>query len=327
MNEVKRTARWTEAVVIIGIILLVVAVAMPRGRYTLKAREAETKLGLHEVQKAVEKYAVDYDSYPRYLAGGESRWSAAVEVHQPRTAFRGTASCPELASLTDPLLAAGYMQRYPRNPFVREGIEVHQAQLTLPLNAPGGDPLRNGVETGRLHGTRFGAYCTSMGQLLGAKYYYPVVNVSPGESTKTTGLMEINLTKATTAPIPKLPPGADVTYPCWDVWTSNKASNPLPGEFIYAGTGPVTSLGNSSASGQYATLPIEINSYILAAFGGPRSKGKDIMDRTGNPFSFITIYPSRPLDGVLIQSGNPNGIRDGVILALWTGDYDEPGDL
>jgi hypothetical protein len=323
MSGVKRAARLLEVAVVVALVLFFAYMILkPSCVVTDRARMAETKANLHNIQLSIERYAVDQSGcYPRFLVGGAARWSGTVNPRSAANAFINTADCPDRQQLLDPLLAAGYIDSYPRNPFVRNGITVHQAQLTLPLNAPGGDPLRNGVETGKLYGTRFGPYCTSMGQLLGAKYYCPVANLSPGGKTNPTGMGTMNITGTTTAPIPGLPPGADVAYPCWDIWKSNKATNPLPGEFIYAGMGPVISFGSAAANGQYTGLPVEIDSYILAALGGPKTKGKDIMDGTGNPFLTKPMDPARP-SGVTTQYGNPNGIRDGVILVLTAGsDY------
>lgn len=315
MSGVKRVARLLEVAVVVALILFFAyGILKPSCVVTDRARVAETKANLHNIQLSIERYAVDRDgTYPEYLAGGGALCSAVVDENRTGGAFQETQACPELAKLADPLLAEGYIDEYPRNPFVRYGVTIHQAQLTMPLNAPGGDPLRNGVDTGRLYGTRFGAYCTSMGQLLGAKYYCPWAGPP---------IMPQSPAAATAFSMPGLPPGADVTYPCWDVWKSNKASNPLPGEFIYAGMGPVIALGSAAAHGQYTGLPAEIDSYILAAFGGPKTKGKDIMDSTGNPFLTKPMNPARPSDGVTTEYGNPNGIRDGVILVLTAGsDY------
>jgi hypothetical protein len=312
MSGVKRAARWTEVVVIVGIIQLLVGVALPPRGFPTKAREAEIKQSLHNLQLAVEKYAVDHNgAYPAYLTGGEARWTAMVYISSRSEPFSGEAPCPALKQVTDPLLSGGYMTVYPRNPFAKNGVGVHNAQLTMPLDAPGGDPLRNGVDTGRLYGTRFGAYCTSTGQLLGAKYYFLQASAESGVRQKAYTVA--------TAPIPGLPPSADVTYPCWDVWSSSKARNPLPGEFIYAGTGPVIAVGNASGSGQYPILPTEIDSYILAAFGGPRTKGKDIMDLAGIPFRLPWhIYDSYPQSH--LAYGNPDGIKDGIIIAITPGE-------
>lgn len=312
MSDVKRAARWTEVVVIVVIILLLVAVALPPRGIPIKAHEAEVKAALHNIQLAVEKYGIDHSSaYPAYLVGGEARWASTLNLQYPATAFKGLADCPDLKQLADPLLREGYIDSYPRNPFVHNGVTVHNAQLTMPLNAPGGDPLRNGVDTGRLYGTRFGAYCTSMGQLLGAKYYFPRTSTQPGGQQKSFTVA--------TAPIPGLPPGADVTYPCWDVWKNNKATNPLPGQFIYSASGPLIAVGSGAAKGQSSSpiLPLEMDSYVLAAFGGPKTKGKDGLDATGNPFR-IPNLPVQPPGGA-ISAGNPDGICDGIIIMLESG--------
>lgn len=318
MGDLKRGARWLEVLVIAGIILLLVGVGLPPPPYLYKKMEAEIKRNLHEIQLAVEKYGVDqYGPYPAYLVGGEARWSPIIGAAYRQEPFDDAIACPALKQITDPLLREGYLTTYPHNPFAREEADVHEAQLTLPLNAPGGDPLRNGVDTGRLYGTRFGAYCTSMGQLLGAKYYYAKENALPYGQVSYTGVG--------TMPNRGLPLGADVTYPCWDIWKSNKARNPLPGEFIYAGLGHKIDIDNAAASEHDPNLPIETFVYVLAAFGRPETKGQDIMDGFGVPFRIEpSELPSRL--GNSVQYSNPDGIRDGIMIVLTGGvDYSQSG--
>jgi hypothetical protein len=333
MAGLRRAARVLETAVIVAVVVFVVSfivsILMPAVEVKRDGgREAQVKYNLHEIQLAIERFAVDHaGAYPTYLTGGEAQWSAVVDMTGSGEPFKGRQSCQGLLKLADPLLREGYIDSYPRNPFVRNGITVHQAQLSLPLNAPGGDPLRNGVDTGRLYGTRFGAYCTSMGQLLGAKYYYPVFNELPGEQPNATGLMTMNITGMTAAPIPGLPPGADTTYPCWNVWTPPTSSRiPFPGEFIYAGMGPIIAVGPMTASGgasagsQTTVLPGEIDDYILAAFSGPRTAGQDVMDGYGIPFSAQQSgKPGQP-GSASIRYGNPDGIKDGIIIVLTAGE-------
>jgi hypothetical protein len=314
MSGVKRGARWLEVLVIAGIILLLVGVALPPQPYLYKQMEAEIKRNMHDIQLAVEKYGVDhYGGYPAYLVGGEARWSPVTQAAYRQEPVDDALACPELRRVADPLLREGYLTAYPRNPFARQEADIHQAQLSLTLNAPGGDPLRNGADTGRLYGTRFGAYCTSMGQLLGAKYYYAKEVALPYRQVIYTGVgTMVNR---------GLPPGADVTYPCWDTWKSTKARNPLPGEFIYAGLGHTIEIDNAAAGNHDPNLPIETLVYVLAAFGRAETKGQDIMDGSGVPFLIKPTESGVPLGGA-VQYSNPDGIRDGIMFVLIGGvDY------
>jgi hypothetical protein len=313
-SGVKCAVRLLEvAAVIVFVYLFARAMLLPTPAYRERPKDAEVKSHLHDIQLAVERYAVDHgDAYPAYLIGGEARWSAVVDTTNRKHPFSNEIACAELKQVADPLLREGYLTAYPRNPYAKNGVAVHNAQLTLPLNAPGGDPLRNGVDTGRLYGTRFGAYCTCVGQLLGAKYYCALASMQPGGQLGVTGV--------TTAPIPGLPPGADVTYPCWDAWTSSKVCNPLPGQFIYAGAGVMTS-PSTGALVQNATqllLPTESDGYLLAGFGGPRTQGEDVIDSAGIPLG-VSLLGDYSGPGLFLGYGNPNGIADGIVLTLTPG--------
>ncbi len=153
MSGMKRAGGLLVLSIVVVFVLLLAAIAIPNSDYnTYKGRQAEVRVNLHNIQLSVEQYAVDHHgTYPRFLTGGEARWSTAVDMQhpadaysRPADAFSGPADCPERQRLTDPLLREGYIDSYPRNPFTRNGVTVHQAQLGLPLNASSGDPLRNG---------------------------------------------------------------------------------------------------------------------------------------------------------------------------------------
>lgn len=300
--------RLLECVAVIIAIYVLIALAQPNINVTRDShRIAEAKDNLHLIQLCVERYAVDYDGqYPAYLCGGNGHWSAAVDLHRPGFAFTGQAYVLDRAQLTDPLLSLGYLDEYPRNPFVRSGLRVHQLQLALPLNAPGGDPLRNACATGREYGTRFGEYCTTMGQVLGAREYLFSAQLQPGGQFTVTGMTPVSMAGQ--------PPGADVLYPCWDVWPSRKGSNPYSGQFVYAASGPIVALGQPSPTGQCTILPVERDNYVLGVYGGPRTFGQDMMDSYGNPFQAAQPYASNQQ-----AHAAQTAIADGIVLVLTAG--------
>jgi hypothetical protein len=236
--------------------------------------EAETKQNLHAIQLALERYAVDYGGiYPLYLIGGEGRWAARVSTSGGRATFSESEDCPDALGLSDPLAREGYMPAYADNPFVwhsSPSAQIHQAQLTWPLSPPGGDPLRNGCEAARLLGTRFGADCSRMGNVLPDKCYpYWTYRASGGETEQRHTW-------------------CDVEYHLWDIWQGDKPKPYLPGEFFYRSVG-------------------QPRHYCLGAYGDPRHKGDDVLSSTGDPYGKRgrTLSGEADLDAA---NGIPDGI-------------------
>jgi type II secretory pathway pseudopilin PulG len=322
MSSLKRSARLLEAAAVLSLVLVAAGVALPAvSRSRSRARETETKSNLNAIQLGVERYSVDHEAtYPRYLIGGEARCSATVD---PAAAdgrqFRGVQNC-DVRNVSDPLLMAGYLVAYPQNPFVKNVFAIHEAQLNAPLDAPAGDPLRNGTKSGQLYGTRFGPTCTSTGQLLAPRNYVlqtPAFANAPADA----GTIISDWARG-------LPPGADIRYPCWAVWHSGKLRQILPGQFIYTGL----DLGVSADCGRRhsnpdAPLPPPYNSvsYIMACFGAMRTKGADILDEQGNVVN-VGLETQENGGGLIYGFGSPDSIPDGLILVRESGvEYAEDG--
>lgn len=332
---------------LIGLIVVILGFCaltfMPPRGVSEKAKEAEVKANLHNIQLAVERFAVDTDgAYPSYLIGGEAKYTARVDPESDGNRFTDIREIEHIDTVSDPLLRLGYIDAYPRNPFVSNGIAIHQVQEDLPTSELyGEDPLRNATAEGRLHGTRFGADCTLMGSVLA--------------DPRQRGSWPRSLPDGTSE---NLPTYADVEWEFWDLWIGNKPKPYLPGQFFYKGLGPVIAV-SSDAQLSDPILPTEIDQYMLGGYGGIRTKGKDILGqeqpikyflrpspeepdaepteqlawpmtrsevsddpnkREGSPFS---MSPSA-LGEDVVAYGNPNGIRDGIILVLTggTGYYD-----
>lgn len=253
-----------ELLVVIVIIGILAAIALPNYiKVKEKAKEAEVKANLHNVQLSVERFAVDTEgAYPNYLIGGEPKYAATVHTGSAANAFTEITDCTPIETVSDPLLRKGYIDSYPRNPFVRSGIAIHQVQENLPSSETRDDPLRNGQEGDAYlenYGTRFGAYCTTMGNVLADPRYVEFIWVDPA-----TGYTEPEKT------------WANVQYDFWDMWIGNKPLPYLPGQFFYKGAGPIVAIGDDTAEDQ-PILPTEIDQYMLGGYGGIRTKGKDIL--------------------------------------------------
>jgi len=254
------------------------------------AREAEVKANLHAIQLAVERYSVDHSGqYPLFLIGGEGKYAEMVKIEDGREVYTEAKNCPFPTQLIDPLVREGYMPFYPKNPFVRN-IGVHGWQMEYD------DPLRNGTKEAKLHGTRFGPSCRWMGNVMADKRYATFTLPGATEAVRTY---------------------ADIEYTCADLWPRGaKEPNPfLPGMFFYRSQSMLALVGGEGAEPQMREM---VDSYILGAYGGLRTKGKDVIgpDATGrNSFS--------PFGGGAADEsvfGNPNGIRDAVILVLTPGE-------
>jgi hypothetical protein len=287
-----------------------------------EAREAEVKHNLHNIQLSVERFAVDtHGSYPPYLIGGEARYAADVDVGESSIRFDSITQCSQREGVSDPLLREGYVDAYPKNPFAGDGRVVHQMQSELPGSLGGWDPLRNTSNSATWLGTRFGAECTAMGSVLADPRY--------------SGWIYYNEPAAT---IESRDTWANIEYPFWDIWQAEGPRPFLPGQFFYKGAGQITQLGITNSETN-PPRPDVIDMYMLGAYGGPDTKGQDVLGgekpillpdqpplwlwtrsqvqvdpeaREGSPFA----PPGSPGTSTRPCYENPNGIPDAVILVL-----------
>jgi len=355
-----------ELLVVIVIIGILAAIALPNYiKVKDKAKEAEVKANLHNVQLSVERFAVDTEgSYPQYLIGGEGKYAQTVNA-QSANSFSNVKDVDPKEHVSDPLLRKGYIDSYPRNPFTKNGIAVHQLQENLDGNND--DPLRNGTPTGQSLGTRLGPYCTTMGQVLcDPRYklwsYVDLTNPSNNDDQAFTF--------------------ADVEYKFWDMWQGNKPTPYLPGQFFFKGVGPLIAVGNNDAA-DAPIIPTDTDQYMLGGYGSIRTKARDVLgpeqhilfstsntasaggdwvasaiEGTGTPRPMIddphpgqgggggntssgtkkvwpwtrsrdstSIYDGSPYSPSMpgesndqLNYGNPNGIRDGMVIVLTAGE-------
>src|ERR1041384_4118569 len=116
-----------ELLVVIVIIGILAAIALPNYiKVKDKAKEAEVKSNLHNVQLSTERFAVDTEgAYPNYLIGGEPKYANVVNASSAAS-FSDVQDCNPIEAVSDSLLRRAYITSYPRNPFTRNGIAVHQ---------------------------------------------------------------------------------------------------------------------------------------------------------------------------------------------------------
>ena len=262
-----------ELLVVIVIIGILAAIALPNYiKVKDKAKEAEVKANLHNIQLSIERFAVDTEgAYPQYLIGGEAKYAATVNTGASSNAFMNVQDCDPIEGVSDPLLRRGYIDAYPRSPFTRNGIAIHQYQ-DPPVTGDFTDLMRNGADgeayngggTGDL-GTRFGPYCTTMGAVLAEFRYqeWTYVNVDNGNWQPR-------------------PTGTLAEYPFWDMWEGNRPLPFLPGQFWYKGMGPIIAVSTQDTDPDGdPNIPTEIDPSMMGGYGSIRTKGKDML---GNEF-------------------------------------------
>ena len=138
--------------------------------------EEEVKANIHIIQAAIERYEVDHKRYPSFLLGGDSKgwrnWHVYHDEPDPPV------DEPSDNLVQDVLVQYGYLESYPQNPFVSDGMKVimsTRARGTGPneeLRAGDGDP-------------RFGYYGNIIGNGIDdpAYYMHRIVGIPPVETT------------------------------------------------------------------------------------------------------------------------------------------------
>jgi prepilin-type N-terminal cleavage/methylation domain-containing protein len=279
-----------ELLVVVVIIGVLAALALPSYvRVKEKAKEAESKAALHNIQLSVERFGVDREGvYPPYLIGGDNNWMD-IEFGQDGRTITIYGESPA-STASDPLIRQGYVDAYPKNPFVRNTRPVQLLQQAY------GDPLRSTYPDARVLGTRFGGAGQNMGQALcdARRLSWIARDEETGES------VEYNT-------------WSNVQYEFYDVWLGNKPSPFLPGSFFYKSAGEFAperktvkkststaiSLDGKLDPGSQTkpnepTLPLADSDYMLGVWGGIRTKGMDVLGEEPQVIFKYKGYRVRP---------------------------------
>ena len=300
-----------ELLVVIVIIGILAAIALPNYiRVKDKAKEAEVKSNLHNIQLSIERFAVDTEGvYPQYLIGGDIRYAASYTEGANVAALTGITEIQNRYEMSDPLLRRGYIESYPKNPFARNGAAIAKFQEDV------NDMLRNGASGPRL-GCRFGGTCTIMGNV-SADFRFPEFQSNAPGQTPQIEASQANF------------PG----YRFYDLWWGNRPKLYLPGEFFYKSNGPIIVADPDSIDANRPIQPVEVDQYIMGGYGSIRSKGSDVLGPEPLIIAFSTtklpgsgqlaLLEKEPTVGPMQGPGDPGGPGGGgtgqrIEIPSWT---------
>jgi type II secretory pathway pseudopilin PulG len=260
------------------------------------AKEEEVKENVHRIQMALEKYATDNRHYPAMIWGGDKKgWTPkkgygcrTMWEHEPYNGKNENTAIPPL----DPLIAYGYLDTYPRNPFISPGDGV---KYTIKWTGPSSCALGEGD-------VRFGYCGEKMGNILEDPHYLwigpgipsRVKNTFPdGSYNNYSGMLNKNLPGNPFYAMGGMPPWTDNKE---DIKTSfhpdrdGTLSAYWPGEFFYRSRGVYefpkeflifnTKTKDPGLKYLWDFKYSTINSYILGGYGSLQTSGMDIIRLT-----------------------------------------------
>jgi len=299
-----------ELLVVITIIGILAAIALPNYiKAKDKAKEVQARSALHSIQVAVERYHTDFEKYPSFLLGGDIEgWKAWHDRYDEATAQRMT---PQNIFVNDQMIAFGYMQAYPLNPFVDAGSAVI-AQTGLPTG-PGG------THQGGDGDPRFGFKGSTMGNMLDDPAWsehritgYPPQETSTIEMSRTLqdyqalGFVRYNNGTIYSAGgrVLRQAPGSNDQGGGAPILDANGAIQFAytywPGNFFYRGLFDIPVLRKGFTHFDPGGNPgSEINRYIMGTYGSYTTNGSDVIrmeahDLNGNRLWYHQPPPWEP---------------------------------
>jgi len=280
-----------ELLVVIVIIGILAAIALPNYiRVKDKAKEAEVKSNLHNIQLSIERFAVDTEgTYPQYLIGGDIRYADNIDTNSSVVALTGITEISNRYRLSDPLLRRGYIESYPKNPFARNGAAIAKFQQDV------NDPLRNDG-SGPTRGCRFGGTCTIMGNASADLRF-------PEYEANTPGV----------APITQESYADFYGYRFYDLWWGNRPKLYLPGEFFYKSNGPIIAADPGVVDPNRPIQPVEIDQYMLGGYGSIRTKGADVL---GPEPTIVAYSTSSAMNGTLLATLDDEETENGPMQGV-----------
>jgi prepilin-type N-terminal cleavage/methylation domain-containing protein len=321
-----------EMLVVILIIGILVAIAVPNfQKVKAKAKEAEVKQNLSNIQKALEVYATDNQGvYPPWLTGGDptDSWACDARTWSKITAGNGIEMGEEMVTSVpgwvevansgdgDALIMGGYLENfsYPKNPFLTH-TNVDRA------DAAGIAQINQVSDSTTSRRDVAGSSNTIMWEISGG---------APKNS----------------APLPNGHPGWKFLYP---VQKHDPATNQISnsgtiahspvmlGNFYY-----YTINRNSVSWGKYdpnsidTTVdpslrepPIWVEGYILVGYGSAFTDGQDVYDVFGEfaPHCRTAISGGAANQPINAGAGGPDGIPDGVVITLSSSEHPESSQM
>lgn len=272
-----------EFLIIVVCMGILITTAIPNyAKSKDEARESEVMANLHVIQAAIERFAVDKEYYPAFLLGGDPKgWDHWHKVHDE---ISPPTDAPSNNLVQDILIQYHYLDSYPQNPFVTDGMQIIRSTTSegsgpAGIIQPGdGDP-------------RFGYFGTTMGNGLSDPNFYlhRVVGIPPVE----TPLIETRrtLSESTIKELGFLEPPDGFHYMMGGRKAFDKYGNVItvatwwPGNFFYRGTWCRMHTKHKGWGDPYAgTIPgqeMKKTNYILGCYGSYSTAGQDIIRLEG----------------------------------------------